>query len=307
MHISEQDLVAQFSAILMESREPAELWPKMLEKLQEVIGFDAGYIAATWGSAIEGRGAVLEHDEPTLKRNLGRYLAEISAEEVAQYTGHARFYQEIWSPQRRAEMALFREVLLPSGMKHMIVRVSIWHENIAGFNLERRTDEPFTKHDLHLVDVIAPFLHTVEVLTLGDQDESRLDAFAAQHRLTALQREYVAMASRGLQNGEIAELMGVSVNTVRNTLAKVFEKVGVSNRAELSFIAAGHERGAPIVAPRPRLSEDGMEAFAARVKAASVERRDPSSSAPPTPVKKSRIVYTPPLTPETAPERRPHV
>jgi DNA-binding CsgD family transcriptional regulator len=288
--------------MIIENREPAELWPRMLEKLQEVIGFDAGYIAATWGSAIEGRGAVLEHDEPMLKRNLGRYLAEIAVEEVAQYTDRARLYQEIWSPERQAAMALFREVLHPSGMKHMVVRVSVRYGNVAGFNLERRSATPFTMHDLRLVDVIAPFLHIVEVLTLGTEDEARLDAFAGQHHLTRLQRDYVAMASRGLKNAEIAELMNVSVNTVRNTLAKVFEKVGVSTRAELSFIAAGHDAGRSIVAPRPRLSQDGMEAFVARVLAASEQRAGRASE--PSPGKVSRIVYTPPLTPETAPERK---
>jgi len=302
MQYPEQELVAHFSAMVIENREPAQLWPRMLEKLQEAIGFDAGYIAATWGSALEGRGAVLEHDEPTLKRNLGRYLAGITAEEVAQYTDRARCHQEIWSPERQAEMAIFREVLHPSGMKHMIVRVSVRYGNVAGFNLERRTDTPFTRHELRLVDVIAPFLHIVEVLTLGTEDESRLDAFADQHHLTRLQRDYVAMASRGLMNAEIADLMSVSVNTVRNTLVKIFEKVGVSNRAELSFIAAGHERG-PIVAPRPRLSKDGMEAFVARVQAASGQPGARASEAPSS-GKVSRIVYTPPLTPETAPERK---
>lgn len=303
MQYSEQELVAHFSAMIIENREPAELWPRMLEKLQEVIGFDAGYIAATWGSALEGRGAVLEHDEPALKRNLGRYLAAITAEEVAQYTDRARFYQEIWSPERQAELALFREVLHPSGTQHMIVRVSVRYGNVAGFNLERRSDNPFMTHDLRLVDVIAPFLHVVEVLTLGTEDESRLDAFAGQHHLTRLQRDYVAMASRGLKNAEIAEVMNVSVNTVRNTLAKVFEKVGVSTRAELSFIAAVHERGRSIVAPRPRLSKDGMETFVARVHAASEQRAARASEAPGS-GKVSRVVYTPPLTPETAPERK---
>lgn len=300
MSISEQDLVADFSAIIMESRDPADLWPRMLEKLQEVIGFDAGYIAATWGSAIEGRGAVVEHDEPSLKRNLGRYLAEIRPEEVAQYTDRARFYQDIWSPERQARMALFREVLHPSGVQHMIVRVSSRYRNVAGFNLERRSATPFTQHDLLLVDVIAPFLHTVEVLTLGTEDETRLEAFAVENKLSARERQYVAMASRGLKNAEIADLLDVSVHTVRNTLAKVFGKVGVTNRAELSFVAGTRDARAPIVAPRPRLPGDGMETFVARVEAASAQHARRASE-PPALAKRSRIVYTPPLTPETAP------
>src|SRR6478752_9428521 len=91
------ELVAEFASLVMDFQEPALVWPAMLMKLQDAIDFDAGYIAASWGNATEGRGAVADHDEPSLKRNLGRYLAEITPEEVALYTDRARVHHEIWS------------------------------------------------------------------------------------------------------------------------------------------------------------------------------------------------------------------
>ncbi|MDX2019889.1 MAG: helix-turn-helix transcriptional regulator [Deltaproteobacteria bacterium] len=291
-----QELINAFAAMIVEFQQPEQIWPLMLSTLQECIGFDAGYIAASWGSATEGRGAVAAHDEPFLKRNLGRYLAEILPEEIAQYADRARIHHDVWSRERQKELSVFREVLDPTGMQHMIVRVSISHGNVAGFNLERRYDEPFTTSDLGLVDTVAPFLHIVEVLTLRSQDEGRLDDFCEKHRLTKRERELVSFAARGLQNSEIGILLSISPNTVRNTLAKVFEKVGVTNRAELTYLTAqpsseGNRAG--ITPPRSHLPPDGLQTFAARVKAAtaSSDARQWSSSASP----RTKIVYTPPL------------
>ena len=49
---------------------------------------------------------------------------------------------------------------------------------------------------------------------------------------------------RGLTNRETAALLGISVNTVRNTLADLFKKLGVSRRSELAFLARSEAPGA---------------------------------------------------------------
>lgn len=51
--------------------------------------------------------------------------------------------------------------------------------------------------------------------------------------LTRREREIVAHLRTGLTNREIGGALGISVNTVRNTLARLFEKMGVSTRSEL--------------------------------------------------------------------------
>jgi hypothetical protein len=49
----------------------------------------------------------------------------------------------------------------------------------------------------------------------------------------------MALTVRGLTNKEVAGLLGISPNTVRNILGEVFRKVGVSRRSELAFIVGG--------------------------------------------------------------------
>ena len=56
-------------------------------------------------------------------------------------------------------------------------------------------------------------------------------------RLTARQRDIVSRVALGQTNAQIATALGLSANTVRNHLARVFARIGASNRAELVRLA----------------------------------------------------------------------
>ena len=71
-------------------RDPAHVWPAMLQQLLEAIGFESGFIAASWSTPTMGRGAIIGYDEPWIKRNHGRLLGAITAEELAGYVDRAR-------------------------------------------------------------------------------------------------------------------------------------------------------------------------------------------------------------------------
>jgi DNA-binding CsgD family transcriptional regulator len=59
--------------------------------------------------------------------------------------------------------------------------------------------------------------------------------------LTRREREIVEKVRDGLTNREIGRDLGISTNTVRNTLARLFEKVGVSTRSELMGALTGDD------------------------------------------------------------------
>jgi DNA-binding CsgD family transcriptional regulator len=52
----------------------------------------------------------------------------------------------------------------------------------------------------------------------------------------APEAKVVDLLERGLTNREIASLLGLSVNTVRNRVASAFKRVGASRRAELMYL-----------------------------------------------------------------------
>jgi pimeloyl-ACP methyl ester carboxylesterase/DNA-binding CsgD family transcriptional regulator len=60
---------------------------------------------------------------------------------------------------------------------------------------------------------------------------------AAFGTLSARQREILALINEGLSNAQIAERLGVSDKTVRNQVSSVFDKLGVSTRAQAMVFA----------------------------------------------------------------------
>jgi DNA-binding CsgD family transcriptional regulator len=52
-------------------------------------------------------------------------------------------------------------------------------------------------------------------------------------QVTARERELCELLALGYQNREIAAALGTSPHTVRNQLARLFDKVDVTTRAEL--------------------------------------------------------------------------
>lgn len=59
--------------------------------------------------------------------------------------------------------------------------------------------------------------------------------------LTRREIEIVRLVGKGLSNKKIAEMLGVSVTTVRTHLAKVYGKIGPVSRVELALFAAHSE------------------------------------------------------------------
>jgi two-component system nitrate/nitrite response regulator NarL len=67
-------------------------------------------------------------------------------------------------------------------------------------------------------------------------DASRREATPAD-RLTARERQVIAGVAAGESNREIATRLGLSEITVKHHVSNIFDKVGVSNRAELAVYA----------------------------------------------------------------------
>jgi len=59
-------------------------------------------------------------------------------------------------------------------------------------------------------------------------------------RLTAREREIVSLVASGESNREAARRLCLAEDTVKHHLTNVFDKLGVSNRAELAAYAASH-------------------------------------------------------------------
>jgi DNA-binding NarL/FixJ family response regulator len=76
-------------------------------------------------------------------------------------------------------------------------------------------------------------------------------AAAARHRLspaerlTPREREIVAAVAAGESNRDVAKRLSLAEGTVKHHISNVFDKLGVSNRAELAAYAASHGLAEP--------------------------------------------------------------
>jgi two-component system nitrate/nitrite response regulator NarP len=53
----------------------------------------------------------------------------------------------------------------------------------------------------------------------------------------------VSLIGKGLRNRDIAKEMSITEGTVKVSLHRIYEKLGVGNRTELALLAADERRG----------------------------------------------------------------
>ena len=79
--------------------------------------------------------------------------------------------------------------------------------------------------------------YVLEALVTGMP--SRVTNVRGEFLLTQREEAIVSLVAEGLKNREIAESLKLSEHTVKNHLFRVFEKLGISNRAELILYLLG--------------------------------------------------------------------
>jgi DNA-binding CsgD family transcriptional regulator len=77
----------------------------------------------------------------------------------------------------------------------------------------------------------------VVVRALGEREPARIFNAKGIPLLTKREEQVVGMVTDGLPSSEISKKLGVSAHTVKNHLFHIFNKLGVSNRAELLLYA----------------------------------------------------------------------
>ena len=84
--------------------------------------------------------------------------------------------------------------------------------------------------------------------------------------LTKREQEVVNLVAEGLGNRQMAPLLRIKENTVKKSLLRVYEKLGVSNRVELVLYVLMHcgKSGSP-AQPPARVCLAGTESSEARV------------------------------------------
>ncbi len=122
--------------------------------------------------------------------------------------------------------------------RSVIGRIVVADCFVLGASLSRSRIGPFTDADARLLDSIFPVVKMAEELQRRRQSLAQPDPDTA-FGLMGREAQITELVCKGMQNPEIAQLLGISRNTVRNCLANVFRKLGATTRSELVMLCAG--------------------------------------------------------------------
>lgn len=144
---------------------------------------------------------------------------------------------EVFSVAERERLQLYVDMVRPQGIRSQLVAHPRFHHQRVGVLYLCRHERvgAFRPRDRErLVRMLSPVSLALAALEPVGAAEPQL-----LERLTAREREVVALVARGLRNREIAAVLGSRPATVRNQLHAIFQKLEVTTRAELVAVQLG--------------------------------------------------------------------
>ena len=238
-----------------------------LEHFRPAIGFETA--CSVWSA---NDGTVLSatsvgYDEATLQKRFPLYMGELSQQEVAGFSAsEPAIDTDIVSQRRRQRLTVYRELLAPIHISSFVTNVWRSRSGVFGFHFARAGHtEHFSARETAWIARIAPSIKLGQALLAAEErlqwSSSEPDWWARAWCLSPRELEIARLVARGFQNPEIAALLRVSRNTVRNQLVSVFHKAEVSSRTELVFSMA--ESPSNLGRPRGAAAGDGGGAWRA--------------------------------------------
>ncbi len=155
----------------------------------------------------------------------GQEKGQIAAAKTGSYRD-----SEVFSAKERRELPLFAEIIRPQGISSQLVsHVTFRGERCGIMYLSRhgRTRAFSAKDEAALSRLLPAIALSQASLRSHTTQPDNCEA------LTPREQQIAFYVERGFRNLDIAAILGTSARTVRNQLSKLFDKVNVTNRAEL--------------------------------------------------------------------------
>jgi DNA-binding CsgD family transcriptional regulator len=244
-----------FAAQLVERAQAAPDLPalrlEILDQLRGLLGFETVYWGEAPGESTDSaRVSASPHDEASrlvtrLSDDRRRYDVPDAIQAVYALGGVASD-AECFTRSERDRLPLFAEILRPAGIRTYVgCGVEFRGRPLSVIALSRHgRGSPFAERDKDLLRAVRGSIGVVEAAFRANSRPPPLgeDHLRAVHHLSAREAQVAVLIARGLQNKEIAALLGTSPNTVRKQTVRLYGKLRVSGRVQLvaKLVQTGH-------------------------------------------------------------------
>lgn len=141
---------------------------------------------------------------------------------------------QFFSDRQFRDLDIYREVYAPLGIdNHCALHVPSRKGETLFFFLERSGGPDFSDEELAVLTEAQVHLGNALrlCLTCANPDESPIDAATlVKAGLTPREADTLLWMCQGKSNSEIAIILGISLHTVKDHVAAIFDKAGVGNR-----------------------------------------------------------------------------
>src|SRR5262245_37645277 len=210
------------SELALSATSLADFEQRCFSYLKPLVGFDTA--CSVWSShdGTVRNVSALEYSEAQLAREFPRYMSELSPTELLGFAAERPALDvQVLTPRRRERLTVYRELLAPLGVSQFVTNV--WHSRfgVFGFHFARTAPmRPFRAPQLARLAQIVPSMKLGQALLASEERAAGCApselAWSAAWGLSGRESEIAALVARGLRNTEIAELLRISANTVRN-------------------------------------------------------------------------------------------
>lgn len=229
-----QKLVCELAEEAQTLEDPRRFPERVLVRVAALVGCDAAICLPLDGP----RRALAQVNKGSYRKFLSRYAADPPRFEkdlargraAAAASNGAYLDSDVFTARERRELPFFAEIARPQGITSQVVAlVRFRQHSFAVMHLERHGhSRAFGQREVEAMRALSPMLGLAHAAFRSPSPELALESLGAR------EREVARLAAQGLQTREIATVLGSSPNTVRNQLHRIFEKLGLSSRAELA-------------------------------------------------------------------------
>lgn len=230
------------SELALSTRALPEFEQRFFEYLRPIVGFDA--VCSVWsgGDGVVRAVTAPEYGEARMRDDFPGYMSELSPAELLGFAAPEPAVDvDVVSRARRERLAVYRELLTPLRVSVFVTNVWQSRFGVFGFHFARMgAARRFRDAELRRLSQVLPSMKLAQALLAtealwAEPTSISTEPWIFEWGLTERERDAARLVARGFRNSEIASLLRISPNTVRNHIVSIFRKADVSTRAELVF------------------------------------------------------------------------